>query len=135
MKSLSPEEKERIVEAEASVEHQEHQEHQYLWTERQEAGHGLRSIPTGRMFAVVLVPCMPPLSRAQLTVARLLSAGLSHEEIAHRIGTTVKTVRWFIGEAGRRIPGTVKGSHKLIMWYRGATRAMLEGDGEAADPG
>ena len=74
------------------------------------------------------VPCRPPLSPNQRACAALLSAGRSHQEIAERLGCTVKTIRFYIQDASRRIPGNLRASKKLIAWYRGASRKALGAD-------
>ena len=74
--------------------------------------------------------CTQALSRSQLSVAALLSSGCTAGEIAQRIGCGVKTVRFFIAEGARRIPGDLAPVARLIAWYRGAPESVL---GKAAD--
>lgn len=71
------------------------------------------------------VPCRPDLSRSQLAVAALLSAGLKHEEIAARLGCALATVRFFVDRGALRIPGNLPATARLIAWYRGAVREVL----------
>ncbi len=71
------------------------------------------------------VPCRPSLSRSQLAVAALLSFGLTHDQIAERLGCKRTTVRFFIEEAAQRIPGNLPASARLVVWYRGAAEHIL----------
>ena len=72
------------------------------------------------------VRCRPPLSRSQLAVAAHLSRGYSHKKIAQLLGCGQREVRWQIDNAAQRIPGNLRASDRLIVWYRGAPSSVLE---------
>lgn len=79
------------------------------------------------MNAVIRVPCHPPLSRMQLTIAALLSEGWHQHELAEILVVTRRTIEYHVDEASPRIPGDLPRTAKLMAWYRGATLAVLTG--------
>lgn len=98
--------------------------------DRQRAGQRLRAELEAEPEEPARVACRPPLSPAQRCVAAQLSCGLTHQEIADRFQCKRSTVRFFIEEGARRIPGNLSASHKLINWYRGAPRETFGPDPE-----
>jgi DNA-binding NarL/FixJ family response regulator len=51
------------------------------------------------------VPTTKPLSPMQTVVASLLGLGLSHEEVREELHVSLRTVRYHLNEAAKRIPG------------------------------
>lgn len=76
---------------------------------------------------VVRETCNPALTKAQFKVCELLSTGLSVEQVAAKLKVGTTTVKFHVAEAATRIPGDLPARFKLIAWYRGATRQVLEG--------
>ena len=77
--------------------------------------------PNGR------VPCIPPLTRAQVKIAELLAGNRSVGEVARMLGVAESTLKEQMQRAVERIPGCWPPRMRLIMWYMGCSRDALEG--------
>jgi ATP/maltotriose-dependent transcriptional regulator MalT len=73
------------------------------------------------------VPTTKPLSPMQTVVASLLGLGLSHEEVREELHVSLRTVRYHLNEAAKRIPGDLPAESRVVAWVRGASIDVLEG--------
>lgn len=74
------------------------------------------------------VPPLKPLSSMQRVVATLAALGLTHEQMRAELGNiSLRTVRYHLYEAAKRIPGDLPAEAKVVAWARGATLDVLEG--------
>lgn len=68
-----------------------------------------------------------PLSPQQWMVATLLGAGQSHKEVADALAVRIKTVRWHLRGAAKKLPGDLPAEMRVVAWVRGATLDVLTG--------
>jgi DNA-binding NarL/FixJ family response regulator len=73
-----------------------------------------------------LAPSTPLTPRAVRVVA-LIEAGWTYREIAEMERTTEAGIRALVRRVASRIPGSLESRAKLIVWWRGATIAVLSG--------
>lgn len=69
-----------------------------------------------------------PVTPMQNVVATLLGIGQSHEEIAVELGVSRGMVRDHINRLAARIPGDLPATARIIVWVRGASIDILEGN-------
>lgn len=73
-------------------------------------------------------PTTKPLSPMQTVVGTLAALGLSHEEIRKELHLgSLRTVRYHLNEAAKRIPGDLPAEQRVVAWMRGASLDVLEG--------
>ena len=68
-----------------------------------------------------------PITPHQLHVAELLAAGWTYARIATEMGTHKVTVKSHVEQMASRIPGDLSAKLRVIAWFRGAPRYVLEG--------
>jgi DNA-binding NarL/FixJ family response regulator len=59
-------------------------------------------------------------------VAILVGRGLEYPEIATRLSILKSTVKFHAEKASAKLPGTDAPRMKLQLWWRGATREVME---------
>jgi DNA-binding CsgD family transcriptional regulator len=57
------------------------------------------------------------LSRRQAEVAGLVAKGFPDKAIAYQLGLSVETVKTYIRDGARRIPGEGRPKHRLFLWF------------------
>lgn len=58
------------------------------------------------------------LSRRQAEVAALVARGLSDKAIAHELGLNVLTVRTYVRDGAKRLPGASGAARsRLLLWF------------------
>ena len=70
-----------------------------------------------------------PLTPTQELVAELVVAGKTADEIAERMGIKATTARFHIRSIASKIPGSLPAKGRIVTWWRGASLAVLSGEG------
>ena len=60
---------------------------------------------------------MKKLTRRHIEIAERVGKGMTDKEIAGDLGLSVLTVRTYVRNAGKRIPGEGWPKHKLLLWF------------------
>jgi hypothetical protein len=81
---------------------------------------------SGLPVVIERVRTVRPPTKRQLEVAELISAGASVEDVAEVLGLLRAGVRWHVEQLAALIPGDLPPRLKVIAWYRGAPRYVLE---------
>lgn len=79
------------------------------------------------MTAVERVPVAVPLTPHQARVMQYLSDGLTYWAIARLTGASEFAVRRTTQKVASRIPGDLPVRDRCVVWWRGATLAVLMG--------
>lgn len=72
------------------------------------------------------------LSRRQAEVAALVAKGLSDKAIARDLGLSVMTVKTYIRDGARRIPGEAAARNRLLLWFFNIVQEEKAGVGTGA---
>lgn len=78
------------------------------------------------------VPPIVPLTRAQTVAVALLENGYSLEEGSRLMGVEPGTFRVHVTNALGKVPGDLRGVGRLMVWWRGASAAVLGVDHQMA---
>jgi hypothetical protein len=72
-------------------------------------------------------PLYAPLTPTQKVVVSMVGRGFSYVTIADTLAISVFTAKRHAEDAAAKIPGDLPTQMKLIMWWRGASCAILDG--------
>lgn len=68
-----------------------------------------------------------PLTAREEHIVELLAQGLTSQDIADRLGLSVRTIEAHVGAAAEKVPGDLPRQTRLICWWRGAGMEVLTG--------
>lgn len=73
-----------------------------------------------------------PLTPAEVQAAQYLAQGLTYAQIADVLGVSMRTAKYHIVNAGKKIPGDLPLQLRVIAWYRGGEVWLMPEDGNSA---
>lgn len=72
------------------------------------------------------VPTLKPPTARQLEIAARIADNASFDEVARELGVERATIRFHVETLARKIPGDLPYRLRVLAWYRGAPRYVLE---------